>query len=957
MKKLLIGLLTVSMSTAVASNAVSCTNFKVNELNEPLKIENPNADGGTKQGEQLLKTYNKSKSMKWGEVLTKDYSSSSEKGPQARSANLYNSTTKSTLADKELLNIKGDLSFTPYTDIGIVEDTAEYLLKEKGVSSKHHVDAQKSLIDKNNEYNNLGKLINNKEIFSDNDGITLGFMQNASDEDKLVPMWDAAPNRSANKSAEWFKKRFTEWTKNGLKTEKLTISFGPFANSLWHEAYKNNLTEEELADKLQEISKKYSTKKFDFYFAAPYLSNKGSYADSQRLLAGALKILLEKHNDFDIRLSLVVSTEDGISSVAGQESWNGDISLLSDEEFPLFMFTKYLGTNFRLNLVLPYLTYTDKHSSNEDWELPIMKKAIDNTKNTWKIMDQNVNGNNQTKDDKFYFKHMGVTPWIGRRAEKAVYNFTAKDALGLREFAKGKGLGQISMFYLTRDYPSKFESNNESKEALADKNPLDQNIRSGAGFEKLTFAKILSGHLNEAKDEVTKAEDLEKLDGYIDYEKNIKNNKALDEIIQKEPNQWDGVSGSTPGDGNVVAPSTPSTSSKSNYISWKDANPNRSSKINQKANPNGSTYFSPYLDAGLYEGNDISKIREVSGLDHLTLAFVQQVNSHSNYLDLSIAGIENKGEGFDWWEKSQLYEKDLKPLIESNNFKNIKVAYGGATTGGYIEKNPWNVAYKQANGDINKAAELLEEALVKFNQSLVDLAKRKNHNVEMPKNIDFDIEGQAQNDETGNAVLAKTLANMKKKDSSWNFSITLPVLPTGLTGVGYNVMDKFTNAYKNAGISYKDLPVTNLMLMDYGNPIYEEAIRQGKTNFDLAKEAVDNTRDNIAKSIMNNYKVSDLLKKDIYKLIGATPMIGVNDTVSGVFTLEDAKELYNWTQNVGLAYLSMWSVNDDRGKNANGVGVAKSLVNHGLSYLREYDFSKAFNGSWDDGVKNPSDKA
>lgn len=102
-------------------------------------------------------------------------------------------------------------------------------------------------------------------------------------------------------------------------------------------------------------------------------------------------------------------------------------------------------------------------------------------------------------------------------------------------------------------------------------------------------------------------------------------------------------------------------------------------------------------------------------------------------------------------------------------------------------------------------------------------------------------------------------------------------------------MDKFTKAYKNAGISYKDLPVTNLMLMDYGNPIYEVAIRQGKTNFDLAKEAVDNTRDNIAKSIMNNYKVSDLLKKDIYKLIGATPTIGVNDTVSGVFTLEDAK--------------------------------------------------------------------
>ncbi|WP_020834218.1 glycoside hydrolase family 18 protein [Spiroplasma taiwanense] len=83
-------------------------------------------------------------------------------------------------------------------------------------------------------------------------------------------------------------------------------------------------------------------------------------------------------------------------------------------------------------------------------------------------------------------------------------------------------------------------------------------------------------------------------------------------------------------------------------------------------------------------------------------------------------------------------------------------------------------------------------------------------------------------------------------------------------------------------------------------------------------------------------------------------MIGVNDTVWGVFTLEDAKELYNYAHSVGLAYLSMWSMNDDRGKDIySGKPINKSLLTHGLGYLREYDFARAFNGQWDDGVKNP----
>ncbi|QGS51528.1 hypothetical protein [Spiroplasma tabanidicola] len=993
MKKLLGFLSAVLVSTQVSAATIGCSPVN-SHRNKPVDFQNPDADGGTNDStaSNLMST----RKMNWGSILTKDYTNTSSSkasymslnGKSISSRSLVNVAQAavpdsdkqiSTLATRDLVSNRlanKTLSFNPYTDIGIVEDSTEYLLKNKGLGSSYRDDVkfEKNADLVNNKYNDLGYLWKNSGLFNQNeDGITLGFMQNASDESELVPMWDAAPNLTSNESAKWFQDRWDKWVKEELDTKKVTISFGPFANSFWHEAYKNNYTEEQLADKLAEISTKYGTKKFDFYFAAPYLTNTGSYADSQRLLAGALKILLERDNEFDLRLSLVVSTKSGISSViASQGGWNGDISLIGSEEFPLYMFTKFLGMNFRLNLVLPYLTWSDFNTSQlkdkENWEEQIMELAITNTENTWKTINQRVNGSNAIKIDNAYSR-MAITPWIGRRAEKAIYDFNAKDAEKLRVFAKAKKIGQISMFYLTRDYPSLFESNGLNEDALADKNPIDQNIRSGSGYEKFTYAKVLTGKLSGTSiPEEATGENVKSLSGFMDYDRDIRQNTSLDEIQKQQgASGWDGVTGGnenqwsegqpSTNDGNVIAPTTPTVSSKNNYVSWEDANPNRTKNVTEKAKENGQTYFSPYLDAGLYEGNNVDDIVKQTGLNHLTLAFVQQVNAHNNNIDLSVAGIENKGEGYNWWKESVFYQKALLPLINSNNFGNIKVAYGGATTGGYIEKNPWNLAYKLAGGDINQASSLLQTALENYNKDLADFASQKSgKSLSTPKNIDFDIEGEAQHDTTGNQVLAKTLANMKKQDKSWNFSVTLPVLPSGLTRDGYAVMDTFVKAYKEAGLSYNEVPVVNLMLMDYGDPIYIAAKNAGKTNYDLAVEAIENTKENLAKSILNNYKKSSINNGEVYNLIGATPMIGVNDTVAGVFTLEDAKDLYNWAQNNGISYIGMWSMNDDRGKISN-ISRPKSLVSHGLGYLGEYDFAKAFNGSWDDGVKTPKKKA
>ncbi|WP_027062989.1 hypothetical protein [Mesoplasma seiffertii] len=983
MKKLLMTLGAVSLSVPLVASTVSC--FTNTSVINPEKEDNGFETGKEWMGkgslEELYATKELSvKNQKWQDVLKTDYSQKSVNSYKLANPKVIND--KSTLANKSILQVNDRLEFTPYADMGIVEDTAEYLMKEKGKSSGTRTEAMESLENhqtNNIVYNDLGEISANKEVITDASEITLGFMQNASDTGELVPMWNAAPakdklgiladQKDETEYAKWFNDRYRNWTgaseqntrweaneKTGhLDSQKLRISFGPFANSLWHTAWQNNKTPEQLATVLEKIAAKYDTKKFDFYFAAPYLSASGNYADSQRLLASALKILIEKDSEYDIQLSLVMSTKDGVAIHPGflEGSSAGNLKLLGDEAFPLYNFTKYLGMNFRLNLVSGYLTLPNDPANNPDWEIEAMKSGVLQTHENWRKMHEVINEGTEATLEKSSRK-IKVTPWIGRRAEAAAYNFTPKNAVELRSWAEEQKLGGVGMFYISRDTPSLFEDNGQEGPAQADKNALNENIRSGSGFEQFTYAKALNGTFETKDLKPEEVVDIKNVGG-IDYKEDIQNNTDLDNL--ENPGSWEGPNVGGPGEGAGGAgesegtnPPPPTGPGKSMYSSWEEANPNRTDKITKKEQANNQTYFSPYLDAGLYQGNDMQEIlTSVESMDHLTLAFVQQVNEHNDKIEMSIAGQAKNNEGYTWWEETQFWGKMLKPLAEQNNFENIKVAYGGATTGGFTEKNPWTLANKLNPNDPIKAQQDLKEALIGYQQELVDVVQKYGQQtVGMPKAIDFDIEGHAQELDADNHLLAKTLAEMKKADSSWDFSVTLPVLPSGLTSVGYNVMNIFVEEYQKAGLSQSDLPVINLMLMDYGDPIYVKARDVDKvTNFDLARDAINATKNNLATSIENNYGSVEIGNQGLYKLIGATPMIGVNDTVHGVFTLEDAKELYNWSHKNGLAYIGIWSMNDDRGFNIDTQKPGnKSLTSHGLAYLNEYDFAKAFSGNW-----------
>lgn len=153
--------------------------------------------------------------------------------------------------------------------------------------------------------------------------------------------------------------------------------------------------------------------------------------------------------------------------------------------------------------------------------------------------------------------------------------------------------------------------------------------------------------------------------------------------------------------------------------------------------------------------------------------------------------------------------------------------------------------------------------------------------------LDFDVEGAAVANTAAAARQMTAMKDLKAADPGLRFSMTLPVLPSGLTADGVNIL----KAAKNAGIR---IDVVNIMTMDY---------YQG-TSTEMGAAAIAAAKATLAqmRSVDSGYSYANL---------GITPMIGVNDDGS-TFTLADAQTVANFAATNGVGRLSFWSVNRDQ---------------------------------------------
>ena len=295
----------------------------------------------------------------------------------------------------------------------------------------------------------------------------------------------------------------------------------------------------------------------------------------------------------------------------------------------------------------------------------------------------------------------------------------------------------------------------------------------------------------------------------------------------------------------------PTQTSTTRTTSPTAAPPTRTTTAAPPPPPAGAaTRVAPYVDMGLLSNGatTLAQLAASGRVKSFSLAFVTSVGCKASWFN-----------AFD--PRNRPFADQIAAIRAAGG--DVKVSFGGAT----------GIELAQACTDV-RALQAEYQAVV----SAYGL-----------KYIDLDIEGAAVADPTTIARRSTALAALQKANPGLKISLTLPVLPEGLTGDGLNVV----RSAKNAGV---DLDLVNIMAMDYG--------RAGQDYGDLAIQAVKSTKDQI-RSIYGNSDAA------AFRKIGVTPMLGRNDD-QGTFSQNDARDLVAFANANHLGFVSFWEANRDR---------------------------------------------
>lgn len=167
--------------------------------------------------------------------------------------------------------------------------------------------------------------------------------------------------------------------------------------------------------------------------------------------------------------------------------------------------------------------------------------------------------------------------------------------------------------------------------------------------------------------------------------------------------------------------------------------------------------------------------------------------------------------------------------------------------------------------------------------------------------IDLDLENQSLKDEDALRRRAMVVAHLqeeyRKNGKNLAVWLTLPVAPQGLTKEGTEAVFRMLSG----GV---DIAGVNLMTMDYGG-----SRADGQTMLDASTQALIETHRQLG--ILYKQVGINLNADSLWRKIGATPMVGQNDVVDEVFTLEDAEAFNLFSRDRGVGRMSMWSANRD----------------------------------------------
>ncbi len=206
--------------------------------------------------------------------------------------------------------------------------------------------------------------------------------------------------------------------------------------------------------------------------------------------------------------------------------------------------------------------------------------------------------------------------------------------------------------------------------------------------------------------------------------------------------------------------------------------------------------------------------------------------------------------------------------------------------------------------------------------------------------IDLDLEGSGLTDATAASRRAVAIAQLQsqRRAAGKQFAVwvTLPVTPQGLDEDG-------TNAVSQLLMHHVDLAGINILTMDYGSGQVK-----GVTMASVSENALTQTERQLG--ILYQRAGIHLNDATLWMKMGATPMIGQNDTPDEVFTLADAGALNQFALSHKLGRMSMWSANRDIACSANYAFT--QVVSDACSGLPQsaYDFANRLGAGFDGSI-------
>ncbi|MEU2260287.1 cellulose binding domain-containing protein [Streptomyces sp. NPDC019645] len=293
----------------------------------------------------------------------------------------------------------------------------------------------------------------------------------------------------------------------------------------------------------------------------------------------------------------------------------------------------------------------------------------------------------------------------------------------------------------------------------------------------------------------------------------------------------------------------------------------------------GAGRFAPYIDTSLYPAYDMLDTAARTGVKDFTLAFV---TSGGGCAPL-------------WGGVTDLANDKVAAQISGLRARggDVRVSFGGAA-GHELALNCASA------GDLAAAYGKVVDRY--------GLTK-----------VDFDIEGAALPDAAANTRRSQAIAQLQKKHPGLDVSFTLPVMPEGLTQPG---VDLLADARRN-GVR---IDAVNIMAMDYG-PAYSGDMGT------YAIQAATATQAQI-KGVLG---LSDAAA---WKTVAVTPMIGVNDVTTEIFTVDDATQLVDFAKSKGIGWLAMWSSTRDKqcpgGAQNSADATCSSILQQPLAFTKAF---------------------